>query len=165
MLLSLAVLAGTMALAPTAASAGTTGAAVAAASTCRDNVKTFSRGGATKASRTITLRLCVHRDGDYLWATAETLSTPKTTSADLFYHFVVNLRLERNDADFASASDDQTGWGNYDGSANYLTGFDTPYYVSGATGGWTADGNVSYDIIGDGVNDLTWSLTGSPVLN
>jgi hypothetical protein len=31
--------------------------------------------------------------------------------------------------------------------------------------GWTADGNVSYDIVGDRKNDLTWSLTGSPMID
>ena len=32
-------------------------------------------------------------------------------------------------------------------------------------GGWTADGQVVYDIADDGIGRVTWNLTGSPSIS
>ncbi|MFF7260130.1 hypothetical protein ACFZCL_07545 [Streptomyces sp. NPDC008159] len=73
----------------------------------------------------------------------------------------VNLRLERNDADYRTASGDYTGAVNtfQESSGN---AFSTTNYYSTTTGGWTADGNVHWDINNDGAGGDTWSLGGSP---
>src|SRR4051812_4277626 len=94
-------LAGMLAFAPAAnASAGT----LAATTQCRSNSKLFARGGSTPASRSVTVRLCVERDGVTLRAWGAVSMGAKSGTADIVYHLVVNVRLEQHDADFAGFS-------------------------------------------------------------
>ncbi|SDZ15132.1 hypothetical protein SAMN05444365_10640 [Micromonospora pattaloongensis] len=142
----------------------TSPASAAAVEQCRGNSKGFSNGTAT-AQRNITITLCVQRvDVDTVRAYAEMTNGPKAGSVNIFYHFIINVRLERYDSDFETAS--CTATYNANGSTyGYMLTCATPFLQTAATGGWTADGNVSYDIIGDGKGDLTWSLTGSPAIS
>jgi hypothetical protein len=65
----------------------------------------------------------------------------------------VNLRLERNDAD------KRTAYANYADDTNTFTsgnrGFSTTTFHSTTTGGWTADGNIEWDIDNDGTSGGT----------
>lgn len=73
---------------------------------------------------------------------------------------ILNLRLERNDADKRSEDISIKGLVNYDDSGSTrITG---KTFHSTTTGGWTADGHVKWDIQNDGAGGGTWSLTGSP---
>ncbi|WP_091558378.1 hypothetical protein [Micromonospora pattaloongensis] len=132
---------------------------------CRSNSKVFARGGATPASRSVTVRLCVERDDVTLRAWGSVSMGAKSGTADIVYHLVVNVRLEQNDADMAAVSCDATAWTNFDDAGGQRFTCQTQDRYSSETGGWTADGNVSYDLIGDGKNDLTWSLAGSPAIS
>ncbi|MDG4821710.1 hypothetical protein O7635_07570 [Asanoa sp. WMMD1127] len=140
-------------------------AAQAAPAQCRGNTKAFSNGYAT-AQRNITVRLCVHRiDSDTVWAYAELETGAKRGSADLFYHFHINVRLERYDSDLATNTCIASDAANSGSQWGFMLSCPTTKRNTTVTGGWTADGNVSYDIVGDGKNDLTWSLTGSPMID
>lgn len=52
-------------------------------------------------------------------------------------------------------------------NANYrgFEAIETNLYISSASGGWTADATVSYDIDRDGKGAKTWPLTGSPQIS
>jgi hypothetical protein len=150
-----AVLVSTTAFAPTAS---------AADRLCETTSKVFARGGSTKASRTVHVKLCVERDGEALKATGQLSMGPKTGSADIVYHFTLNVRLERYDDDYAVMSCSGESWVNFDDAGGVRFTCQTETRYSPVAGGWTADGNVSYDIIGDGLNNLNWSLQGSPEL-
>lgn len=72
----------------------------------------------------------------------------------------VNLRLERHDADYRTGSADYAAATNAYQSGN--RGFSTTTYHSTTTGGWTADGNIEWDINNDGTDGGTTPLGGSP---
>ena len=147
---------------PVAASASDVTAA--AAEECRGNTKAFTNGSAT-AQRNITMKLCIQRvDHDTVRAYAEMHNGAKAGSANIFYHFIINVRLERHDTVLDSRSCTATASSNID-TYGYMLTCATAFKTTTATGGWSADGIVSYDIIGDGKGDLTWNLYGSPVIS
>jgi hypothetical protein len=156
---SSAAVAGTLAVAGVALTPAS--ASAAAASECHAvQSKSFDTIG---ANLDLHIKLCVHRtSGNYYYASVavswEDGGGGLSTGMDLVR---VNLRLEHNDADY------KTGSANYTTAVNTFTegdgyGFSTGSYYSTSTGGWTADGNVEWDIDNDGEGGGTWSLTGSP---
>ncbi|MDG4821711.1 hypothetical protein O7635_07575 [Asanoa sp. WMMD1127] len=157
----------TLALAMVASTAVVASPAQAAGPQCRSNSKVFARGGSTAASRSVTVRLCIQRaeDGVTMRAWGDVSMGAKSGSADIVYHMVVNVRMEHNDDDMSYASCDAAAWANFDDGGGHRFECRTPDRYSSVRGGWTADGNVSYDIVGDGLNDLNWSLTGSPAIS
>ncbi|MEU1553525.1 hypothetical protein [Streptomyces scabiei] len=72
----------------------------------------------------------------------------------------VNLRLERNDVTQRSGSADWAEATNFAQSGN--RGFSTTTFHSNTTGGWTADGDIDWDINNDGTGGGTTPLQGSP---
>ncbi|WP_018549150.1 hypothetical protein [Streptomyces sp. LaPpAH-108] len=145
--------AGAVALTPTSALA-------AAATSCSSQQhKEFDTIG---VNLDLYVTLCVHRSSDNYYNAYADISWQdgggglSTGMEDL----VLNLRLERNDADYQNENIDIAGTVNYkeSGSAR-ITGHS---YYSTTTGGWTADGHVAWDIQNDGAGGGTWSLTGSP---
>ncbi|MFH8492311.1 hypothetical protein [Streptomyces longisporoflavus] len=105
------------------------------------------------------VKLCVVRSGGTYWARAD-VRWSGVAGRD-FEKYVVNVRLERNDADYRTKNDNLVGeWG--DGSDSKL--ISTGGYTSATLGGWTADGNVTYNEDLDGKGDYVWHLTGSPSL-
>jgi hypothetical protein len=156
--LALAMVAGTVVVASPASAAGPQ---------CRSNSKVFARGGSTAASRSVTVRLCIQRaeDGVTLRSYGSVSMGAKSGSADIVYHMIINIRMEQNDADMSYQSCDAASWANFDDDGGYRFECRTPDRFSSNRGGWTTDGNVSYDIVGDGLNDLTWSLAGSPAIS
>jgi hypothetical protein len=139
-------------------------ATAASSNECRDNSKPLVRGD-FKASRSVTVSLCVERIDDTLFAWADVTTTEKSGKPDIVYHFRVTVRLERYDSVIASESCTYTAAINADNISGYI---DPPCLVdpkvSTAEGGWSADGTVSYDIIADGKEDLTWDLHGSDTI-
>ncbi|KAF7586166.1 hypothetical protein BBP40_009332 [Aspergillus hancockii] len=106
--------------------------------------------------------LCVHRSADNYYHAYADISWQdgggglSTGMEDL----ILNLRLERNDADKRNEDISIKGLVNYkDSGSARVTG--TKYHSS-TNGGWTADGHVKWDIQNDGKGGGTWSLTGSP---
>ncbi|PZT74205.1 MULTISPECIES: hypothetical protein [unclassified Streptomyces] len=113
----------------------------------------------------VYINLCVHRtSGNNYYAKAHIAwkdgGGGLSTGMD---DVTVNLRLERHDADYKTASGRYNGIMNlYQDGSGYA--FSTGSYSSSSTGGWTADGNVHWDINNDGAGGGTWSLTGSPAI-
>lgn len=117
----------------------------------------------------VWLQECVRSDGAGEREAATNIQTMHTTAFPgdenkLFYYFRVEIRLEHNDGDYEVVKC------NYTGQANQ-PGWYGPYTCkSGALdsnlrGGWTADGYVEWDVIGDGLGRQTWQLQGSPAIN
>jgi hypothetical protein len=72
----------------------------------------------------------------------------------------VQVRLERNDADYKTDVTNYANLTNLQESGSYYN--QTGEYNSSSTGGWTADGHVVWNVDLDGEGDHTWSLHGSP---
>ncbi|KAL4882976.1 hypothetical protein BJY04DRAFT_216694 [Aspergillus karnatakaensis] len=110
----------------------------------------------------LSVKLCVHRSAsNYYHAYADVSWKDgggglSTGMEDL----VLNLRLERNDADKRNQNFNIAGSINYKESGSLRITGDT--FHSTTTGGWTADGHVKWDIQNDGAGGGTWSLGGSP---
>ncbi|MET8215414.1 hypothetical protein [Streptomyces hirsutus] len=106
--------------------------------------------------------LCVHRSSDNYYNAYADISW-KDGGGGLsagMEDLVLNLRLERNDADYKNQNFNIAGTVNYkDSGSTRVTGGS---YHSSTTGGWTADGHVAWDIQNDGAGGGTWSLGGSP---
>jgi hypothetical protein len=148
--------------------AAVTPAQAAGVQQCRDQTTTI-RNLPGSGQTQVWLDVCVSSDGgngrnafvrNIYWVT-------KATSYNLYYYFRIQIRLERNDADYSVHKCDLT-W-----EANYLRRPDgnTPSICSagkistGLRGGWTGDGYLEYDIVGDGEGRKTWQFTGSPQIN
>lgn len=136
---------------------------------CRDQ-ETWIRNLPYAELMNVKIDMCVASDGgnqrnafvNNIWWEVESKFT-----SDNFYYFRFQARLERNDADYSVKKCDLT-W-----HANHLRWPDanTPSMCSAGKittslrGGWTGDGYLEYDIVGDGEGRKTWQLTGSPVIN
>ncbi|WP_371672615.1 hypothetical protein OG985_36205 [Streptomyces sp. NBC_00289] len=73
---------------------------------------------------------------------------------------ILNLRLERNDADYRNEDFNINSPIRVNESGSTRVYGST--YRSSTTGGWTADGHVEWDIQNDGKGGDTWPLGGSP---
>ncbi|MFI8354969.1 hypothetical protein [Streptomyces cyaneofuscatus] len=138
-----------------------TSALAAAATKCSAvQKKTFDTIG---ANLTVAIKLCVQRTSTNYYSAWSYISWNGNGDglAVGMEKLKVNLRLERNDADYRTGSNDYTSEVNaYESKTNW--GFGTTTYYSSTSGGWTADGNVEWDINNDGKGGGTWSLGGSP---
>ncbi|WP_457464457.1 hypothetical protein [Streptomyces sp. TE5632] len=106
--------------------------------------------------------LCVHRSSSNYYNAYADISW-KDGGGGLsagMEDLVLNLRLERNDADYKNQNFNIAGTVNYKESGSTRVTGDSHY--SSTTGGWTADGHVAWDIQNDGAGGGTWSLGGSP---
>lgn len=134
-----------------------------AATQCYPNTKTFKRPGTT-TQRTVTINLCVQRIGtSTLRAYANIAIENKTGSPDIVYDATLNVRLESYD-DVIESNACSMGYEINDESGDYYWICQTPQFSSSVVGGWSADGVVYYDIVGDGLNTQTWELHGSPTI-
>ncbi|NEC90592.1 hypothetical protein G3I71_33440 [Streptomyces sp. SID12501] len=139
----------------------TPGSAMAAAATkCSSQQhKEFDTVG---VNLDLYVTLCVHRTaGNDYYAYADIAWSDGGGGASSgMEKLVLNLRLERNDADFENENVSIAGRVNYaiDGSTRVVGST----YHSATTGGWTADGSVAWNIQNDGDGGGTWSLGGSP---
>ncbi|MFC7908616.1 hypothetical protein ACFYY9_22105 [Streptomyces nigra] len=109
----------------------------------------------------VYITLCVHRSGDgYYNAYADV--TWKDGGGGVsagMEDLELNLRLERNDADYKNQN---FGLKAVNGSSSGAVRATGAKFRSSTTGGWTADGHVKWDIQNDGAGGGTWSLGGSP---
>ncbi|MFF6878908.1 hypothetical protein ACFY9S_26865 [Streptomyces sp. NPDC012474] len=139
----------------------TPGSAIAAAATkcSASQHKEFDTIG---ANLDLYVTLCVHRSSgnDYnSYADISWKDGGGGLSAGM-EDLVLNLRLERNDADYRNENINIAGSVNYkDSGSMRVTG---ARYHSNTTGGWTADGHIAWDIQNDGAGGGTWGLGGSP---
>lgn len=117
-----------------------------------------------KPDMTVWARNCIYKDGTYRRARIEYEWADTGWFGRRFDKFIVKPRLERNDADYSTASCDITSKINDSTSSDKGTCYATAYYSS-LSGGWTADGSVTYNIDADGLGDRGWSLTGSPAVS
>ncbi|MFJ8886188.1 hypothetical protein ACIRJR_22660 [Streptomyces sp. NPDC102402] len=145
--------AATVALTPTSAAA-------AAASNC--SAKQHKQFDTVGENLDLYITLCVSRtSSNYYQATVHVAwEDGGNGSAAGMEDLDVNLRLERNDSAYKTASSSYKNPANtYDSGSGY--GHVTSTYYSTSTGGWTADGSVNWDINNDGAGGGTWQLTGS----
>ncbi|MEV4620738.1 hypothetical protein AB0J74_18755 [Asanoa sp. NPDC049573] len=137
-------------------------ASTLAALQCYPNTKNFKRANST-VQKTVTINLCVQRIGTSgLRAYADISMENKTGTADIVYDATLNVRLEHND-DVIESSAESMGYEIND-DYDYYWIASTDEFSSPLTGGWSADGVVYYDIVGDGKGTQTWELHGSPTI-
>ncbi|MGK5673489.1 hypothetical protein ACSNOB_11690 [Micromonospora sp. URMC 106] len=134
------------------------GAAPASAATaCKTNTKEFPTDF---YNADVTVKLCVvSRNGGHF---ADGYVSWNEAGSNKFDKFVVQVRLERNDADIAVTSCSMTSSINSLYQGDDFCGRGS--FASGS-GGWTADGKVTYNINNDGEGDMVWELTGSPSIS
>ncbi|MGW4497661.1 hypothetical protein ACWENR_03440 [Micromonospora sp. NPDC004336] len=132
-------------------------APASAATACKTNTKEFPTDW---YNADVTVKLCVRSnstshfaDGYVSWNEA---------GSNKFDKFVVEVRLERNDADIAVDTCSMLAAINSTYKGDDFCGRGSS---AGGTGGWTADGKVIYNINNDGKGDMVWSLTGSPSIS
>ncbi|GIG90417.1 hypothetical protein [Plantactinospora endophytica] len=136
--------------------------AAQAESACNPSSKTFNIPNALDVE--VTVLLCVRTaSGGMVYATGLVewnRGNIGNISDNTFENFILNLRLERDDADIReTACNVRTAINNYrDGQL----GCTTAQAAKGKTTTWTADGNVVANIDNDGNGNSTWSLGGSP---
>lgn len=145
---SMLTLAGALVLVSTPASAATQ---------CKNNSKEFPTDW---YNADVTVKLCVSSaNGGHF---AEAYVNWSEAGSNKFDKFVIEVRLERYDADMAVVTCSMTAAINSLSVGNDFCGRGS--FASGS-GGWTADGRVIYNINNDGKGDFTWSLTGSPSIS
>lgn len=114
----------------------------------------------------IWVTVCVRSDGNIREAAVNDISihTQPLPGRQLFYYFRVQVRLERYDADhkvnkcdYTAQANDPGWWGLYTCRSGTVS--------TSLRGGWTGDGYVEYDKVGDGHGRQVWELTGSPAIN
>ncbi|MEU9333591.1 hypothetical protein AB0D49_10585 [Streptomyces sp. NPDC048290] len=108
------------------------------------------------------ITLCVYRDAsnDYKATAYVSWADGGQGNSGGMEKFYVQVRVERNDTVYRTNT---TNYSNVMNSAGSGSGSNsTPEYRSATTGGWTADGTVTYNIDLDGEGDKTWQLGGSP---
>lgn len=135
-------------------------ASAAAASDCSSKQhKAFDTLG---ANLDVYITLCVYRDSnsDY-HATANVSWTDGNQGSNGgMEKLYVEVRLERNDTVYKKNT---TNYSNVTNAYSSGSGSNsTAEYHSSTTGGWTADGTVTWNVDLDGEGDGTWDLTGSP---
>ncbi|MEX1652157.1 MULTISPECIES: hypothetical protein [Streptomyces] len=122
----------------------------------------------------VKIRLCVRKSGGVHLAYAEGTWGDGGGPVANFEQFDIHVRVERSDVvknqSTCSLSGDLNlyGSGSFDErgtsrSGSLHCGFMTSTTASG-TGGWSADGSVTYNINNDGEGAHTWDLTGSPTI-
>ncbi|MET9439610.1 hypothetical protein [Streptomyces sp. NPDC006610] len=114
------------------------------------------------ANLDVYITLCVYRDSnsDYKAKAYVSWADGGQGNAGGMEKFYVQVRLERNDADYRTNTTNYSNVMNAYGSSSASN--ETTEYHSSTTGGWTADGTVSYNVDLDGDGDKTWALGGSP---
>ncbi|NUT18635.1 MAG: hypothetical protein HOV77_05580 [Hamadaea sp.] len=136
---------------------------IAAAGTqCYPNTKTFKRG---TTQRTVTINLCVQRIGSStLRAYADISMGKKSGTPDIVYDATLNVRLEHNDDPIESTADSMGYEINDESASAWGWIVSTDEFSSTVVGGWSADGVVYYDLVGDGLGTQAWELHGSPTI-
>src|SRR5690606_9734074 len=81
-----------------------------------------------------------------------------------FLYFRFQVRLERYDADYKVKKCDFTWEANYLGWPDSDTprGCAAGRISTSLRGGWTSDGYLEFDAVGDGKGRIVWQLKGSP---
>lgn len=135
--------------------------AQAEAKECRSNSRSFSLPNQPDVD--VLINLCIYRSTTYARASAtiEWTGSLGVIGGTRFNDFIVHTNIERYDV--IKDSD----------VCNITTGINSYYngtrgcYVERynvASGGWSADGHVIFDIEGDGTGNFRWDLYGSPVI-
>lgn len=124
-------------------------------------------------SVTVSLQLCVERyNGNVRRAgfrLIEVQTRDFTNPANVVYYLHAFVRLEhhQNRVTHRGCNSDDGYWNYY---ANYrgihlLGTCSSPAHTGGSSGGWTADGVISYDVKGDGLGKIQWPLSGTQAIN
>lgn len=114
-----------------------------------------------KPDVTMHARACIWKDGYYRRAFIEYKWSGGYSIADRFDKFIIKPRLERYDTVLNSAACDIKGRMNDFDSPSGSGKCWTAVRYSTATGGWTGDGTIVYNINDDGKDDFVWGLHGS----
>lgn len=128
---------------------------------CHSNEKSISLPGKPDAS--ITIDLCVWRDGGSYQATADvSWGSWAGMPGNAFDNFDVQVRLERYDKSKRTYTGDLTYYINATWSDTFRL---STGWVKGSPKGWSADGTVFYDVNNDGRGGKKWDLHGSPQIS